>query len=135
MVAVMKNLYAVGGTVLSTILLWIAALILHVDLVVDPKNGQPPGEIALPFAAAITLVVALLAWGLRALLDRLAPRRAARIWTIVAGVLLVLSFLPILAVGASGGTKAILALAHLAVAAILIPTLGRAPVRRYAEAA
>jgi Family of unknown function (DUF6069) len=47
---------------------------------------------------------------------------------------LLLSFGPVPAVGASGGTKAILALAHLAVAAILIPVLGRASARRYAEA-
>lgn len=134
-VTVMKNLTAVGGAVLATIVLWTVALILDIDMRVDPNNGQPPGEIQLPFAAGMTLVVALLAWGLRAALDRLVPRRAARSWTVVAGVVLLLSFLPVLAVGASGGTKAILALAHLAVAAILIPILGRRSERAYAEAA
>ena len=52
--------------------------------------------------------------------------------TVVAGVVLALSFLPILGVGASGGTKAVLALMHLVVAAALIPVFGKA--RAYAEA-
>lgn len=89
---------------------------------------------ALPFAAGVTLVVTLSAWGLRAGLDRF-TRHAARVWTVVAGVVLLLSFLPVLAVGASGETKTILALAHLAVAAILLPVLGRRSDRAYAEAA
>jgi hypothetical protein len=129
-----KNLTAVGGAVLATIALWIVALVFDIDMRVDPENGQPPGEIALPFAAGMALVVALLAWGLRALLGRF-TRHAGRIWTVVAGVVLLVSFLPVLAVGASGATKVILALAHLAVAAVLIPVLGRASERRYAEAA
>jgi hypothetical protein len=126
-----KSLYAVGGAVLSTAALWIIARILGIDLRVDPRNGQPPGEIALPFAAAMALVVALLGWGTRALLGRF-TRHAARVWTAVAGVVLVVSFLPILAVGATGGTKAILALMHLAVAACLVPVFGRS--RNYARA-
>lgn len=130
----MKPLYAIAGAVLSTIALWTLARILDIDLVVDPKNGQPAGRIALPFAAAMTLVVSLLGWGTRALLDRF-TRRAARIWTVLAGVVLVISFLPVLTVGASGGTRAMLALMHLAVAAVLIPVLGRRDARRYAEAA
>jgi hypothetical protein len=119
-----KPLYAVGGAVAGTAALWIIARLLDVDLVVDPKNGRPPGEIALPFAAAMALAAALLGWGTRALLGRF-TRHAARIWTVVAGVVLVVSFLPILSVGATAGTKATLALMHLAVAACLVPVLGR----------
>jgi hypothetical protein len=127
----MKPLYAIAGAVLSTVVLWTVAAILDIDMVVDPKNGQPPGEIPLPFAAAMTLVVSLLGWGLRAALDRFTAH-AARIWTVVAGVVLVASFLPLLGVGASGGTKTILALAHLAVAAVLVPVLGRRRAPAYA---
>jgi hypothetical protein len=127
----MRTLYAIGGAVLGTITLWIVARILGVDLVVDPKNGQPAGQIALPFAAAMALVVSLLAWGLRALLDRF-TKHAARIWAVVAGVVLAVSFLPVLAVGASGGTRVVLALMHIAVAAALIPVLGRQ--KSYVEA-
>lgn len=127
----MKPLYAIAAAVLSTVVLWTAAAVLDIDMVVDPNNGQPPGEIALPFAAAMALVVSLLGWGLRAALDRFTTH-AARIWTVVAGVVLVLSFVPVLAVGASGGTKTILALAHLAVAAALVPVLGRRQAPAYA---
>jgi len=119
----MKTLYAIGGAVLSTAALWIIARMLDVDLRVDPQNGRPPGEIALPFAAAMALAAALLGWGTRALLGRFS-RQAARIWTVIAGAVLLVSFLPILAVGATGGTKAILALMHLAVAACLVPVFG-----------
>jgi hypothetical protein len=120
----MKPLYAIGGAVLSTAALWILARLLDIDLRVDPRNGQPPGEIALPFAAAMALAVSLLGWGVRALLGRF-TRHAVRVWTAVAGVVLLVSFLPVLAVGATGGTKAVLVLMHLAVAAWLVPVLGR----------
>jgi hypothetical protein len=129
----MKPFYAIAGAVLSTVVLWTVAALLDIDMVVDPNNGRPPGEIALPFAAAMTLVVSLLGWGARAVLDRLTAH-AARIWTVAAAVVLVASFLPVAAVGASGGTKTILALAHLAVAAVLVPVLGRRTARAYADA-
>jgi hypothetical protein len=64
----------------------------------------------------------------RALLGRL-TRRAAAVWTALAVLVLLVSFLPLLAVGAAGAAKTILALMHLAVAAILIPVFGRAPGR------
>ena len=130
----MKPLYAIAGAVLGTVVLWTVAAVLDIDMVVDPNNGRPPGEIALPFAAAMTLVVSLLGWGARVALDRFTTH-GARIWTIAAGVVLVASFLPVLAVGASGGTKAILALTHMVVAAVLVPVLGRRRDEARAEAA
>lgn len=120
----MTTLYAIAGAALSTTALWIVARILDVDLVVDPKNGQPAGQIALWLAVALTVAVSLLGWGTRAVLDRI-TRHAARVWTVLAGLVLAVSFLPLLSVGASGGTRAVLALMHIAVAAILIPVLGR----------
>jgi hypothetical protein len=130
----MKPVYAIAGAVLSTIALWTGARILGVDLVVDPENDQPAARIALPFAAAMTLVVSLLGWGLRALLGRF-TRHAARIWLVAAGAVLLLSFLPVLTVSASGGTKVALALMHVAVAATLIPVLGRTTPDRVAAPA
>jgi hypothetical protein len=115
---------AVAGAVLSTVALWLLAGLLEVELRIDPRNGQPPGVLGLPFAAAVTLVVALLGWALRALLDRL-TRRAASVWTVVAVLVLAASFLPVAGVGASTGTRVVLALAHLAVGAVLIPVFGR----------
>lgn len=115
---------AVGGAVLATALLWTAAQIMGVALRVDPGDGRPAQVIGLPFTAAVTLTVSLLAWGVRALLDRL-TRRAAAAWTTLAVTVLLVSFLPVLYVQASGSAKAMLALMHVAVATVLMPVMGR----------
>jgi hypothetical protein len=116
--------FAVGGAVLATALLWTTAQALDIELRIDPRNGRPPGVISLPFAATLTLIVSLLGWGTRALLDRW-TERAAVVWTGLALLVLVASFLPLLGVEATGGAKTIMALMHLAVAAILIPAFSR----------
>ncbi|MER6817512.1 DUF6069 family protein [Spirillospora sp. NPDC000708] len=46
---------------------------------------------------------------------------APAIWAAAALILLAVSFLPIIGVQASGGSKAVLALTHVAVGAVLIP--------------
>lgn len=72
----------------------------------------------------LALAVSLLGWGARVLLDRL-TRRAPVVWTALAVLVLLVSFLPLLAVEATGAAKAILALMHVAVAAALIPVFSR----------
>src|SRR3954447_23122950 len=114
-----RGAVAVGGAVLATALLWTAAQVLGIELRVDPRNGRPPGVISLPFAATLTLAVSAAGWGVRALLDRLV-RRASLVWTVLAVLVLLASFLPLFAVEATGATKTILALMHAAVAAVLI---------------
>jgi hypothetical protein len=115
---------AVGGAVLATTLLWTTAQILGIELRVDPRNGRAPGIISLPFTVTLTLTVCLLGWGARALLDRL-TRRAPVVWTALAILVLLASFLPLLAVEATGPAKVILALMHIAVGAVLVPVFGR----------
>lgn len=56
---------AVGGAALSTALIWTAAHALGVELRVDPRNGQPPGAISLPFAVTVTLAASPTGWGVR----------------------------------------------------------------------
>lgn len=124
---------AVGAAVASTALVWGAAWVLGIELRIDPRNGRPPGVIGLPFAAAVTFVVSVLAWALRAVLDRL-TRRGAVVWTALAVIVLLASMLPVLGVGGTVAARTVLALAHLAVAAVLIPafglrTAGRTPQR------
>ncbi|GGV88543.1 DUF6069 family protein [Streptomyces massasporeus] len=110
-------------TVLSPVLVW---------LVADPSLGHrlriADGEQTLDIGAVPVAVVALFAslsgWGLLAALERCGVRRARAIWTAVAGAVLAVSFLPLLGDGMDGGTRASLALMHLAVAAVLIPGLG-----------
>ncbi|MEU2912906.1 DUF6069 family protein [Streptomyces massasporeus] len=109
--------------VLAPVLVW---------LVADPLLGHrlriADGEQTLDIGAAPVAVVALLAslcgWGLLAALERFGVRRARAIWTGVAGAVLAVSFLPLLGDGMDGGTRAALALMHLAVAAVLIPGPG-----------
>jgi hypothetical protein len=117
---------AVGGAVLGPVLLWVFAQVLNIDLFVDPRNGQPAGPVPLSFIIGFALGAALLGWAALAVLERF-TRRAATIWTALAVAVLLLSFVPLFGVGATAGTKTILALMHVAVAAVLIPVLLRRP--------
>lgn len=114
----------VGGAVLATALLWTAAQILGIELRVDPRNGQAPSVVSLPLTVTFTLAVSLLGWGARALLDRL-TRSAPVVWTVLAVLVLLVSFLPLFIFDATGAAKTILALMHLAVAAVLISVFSR----------
>jgi hypothetical protein len=67
-----------------------------------------------------SIIPALLGWALFAGLERVTSR-APLIWTVVALVALLVSFAPLFGVEASGGSKVVLALIHIAVAAVLIP--------------
>ncbi|GIG00069.1 DUF6069 family protein [Catellatospora citrea] len=114
----------VGGAVLAAVLLWTVAQVLGIELRVDPRNGQAPSAVGLPLTVTFTLAVSLLGWGTRALLGRF-TRSAPVVWTILAGLVLLVSFLPLIVFEASGPAKTILALMHIAVAAVLISTFGR----------
>jgi hypothetical protein len=116
---------AVGGAVLSTGLLWLAARLLDIGLRVDqPGDGRPPVTVGLPLVIGTTLVLSLFGWGALAILER-CTRRARTIWSVGACSVLLISFVPIAGVEAASGTKILLSLMHLAVAAILIPALRR----------
>lgn len=112
-----------AAAALAPVLVWLA---------VDPLLGHrvqiADGEQTLDIGAGAVVVVALLAslsgWGLLAALERFGVRRARAIWSVVAGVVLAVSFLPLIGDGMDGRTRAALALMHLAVAAVLIPGLG-----------
>ncbi|WP_026411315.1 DUF6069 family protein [Actinomadura oligospora] len=113
---------AVGVAVLATSALWLIAHLLGAHLRVDQHNGQGPQTIGLPLVAGVTLVISMLGWGTLALMERFL-RRAVAAWSVLAVVVLALSFAPMLFAEASLGTKTTLSLIHLTVAAILIPTL------------
>jgi hypothetical protein len=119
----------VAGAVLATVLVWmIGEPLLGHDLVVISPD-QPAMDLG---AAEITFVAAassLLGWAALAVLERITAR-ALTIWTIAALVVLAVSFVPFAGVEASGGSKVVLALTHVAVAAVLIPGLWRTSGRR-----
>ncbi|GAB2830654.1 hypothetical protein GCM10022221_31740 [Actinocorallia aurea] len=100
------------------------------ELVVQQK-GQQPRDLGAGAIGVFALAPSLLGWALLAALERVTPL-AARIWTAAALILLAVSFLPIIGVQASGADKAVLALTHLAVAAVLIPVFCRTATSRAA---
>lgn len=121
---------AVTGAVAAALAIWaVGEPLLGHDLVVQQK-GQEPRDLGAAAIGVFALVPSLLGWALLAALERVTPL-AARIWTAAALILLAVSFLPVIGVQASGGSKAVLALSHVAVGAVLIPVFYRtATVRR-----
>ncbi|MGW4020338.1 DUF6069 family protein [Streptomyces sp. NPDC005009] len=109
--------------VLAPVLVWLVAdpLLGHRLRIADGEQTLDIGAVPVAFVA---LLASLCGWGLLAVLERSGARRARTIWTGAAGAVLVVSFLPLTGDGMDGGTRASLALMHLAVAAVLIPGLG-----------
>ncbi|MEW2611212.1 DUF6069 family protein [Streptomyces sp. NPDC047880] len=109
--------------VLVPVLVWLVAdpLLGHPLRIVD---GARTLDIGAGPVAVVALLVSLSGWGLLAALERFGVRHARPIWTAVACAVLALSFLPFTGDGMDGGTRASLALMHLAVAAVLIPGYG-----------
>jgi hypothetical protein len=113
---------AVGATIAATGVLYTAARAFGTDFKLSDPGKAEAHQLILPEIIVFTLVFALLGWGVLALLERV-TRRAKTIWTALAGVVLALSFVPIAIEQATGDTKVMLALIHLAVAAVLVPVL------------
>jgi hypothetical protein len=113
---------AVGATVAATGVIYTAARAFGTDFKLSDPGKAEAHQLILPEIIVFTLVFALLGWGVLALLERV-TRRAKTIWTALAGVVLALSFVPIAIEQATGDTKVMLALIHLAVAAVLVPVL------------
>ncbi|GAA3396603.1 DUF6069 family protein [Cryptosporangium minutisporangium] len=120
---------AVGGAVAANVALWvIGEPLLGHDLVVT-QPGEEALDLGFGAIAVVSLIVALLGWASLAVLERV-TRRARVVWTVVAVLVLAASFMPVLQVEASAGTKTVLALTHLAVGLVLIPVFWRTSTRR-----
>lgn len=115
---------AVVGAVVAAVVVWaVGDPLLGNDLIVE-QPGREPMDLGIGAIVFFSLVSSLLGWALLAVLEK-TTSRAALIWTIVALIVLVLSFLPLLGIEATGGSKAVLALTHLAVGGVLIPVFWR----------
>ncbi|RSM54905.1 hypothetical protein DMB66_36735 [Actinoplanes sp. ATCC 53533] len=123
-----NRLLVVGGAVLATVLVWVIGepLLGHDLVVVSP--GRPAMDLGLAELAFVALASSLLGWAALAILER-STAHAVAIWTVAALVILAVSFLPFAGVETSGGSKVVLALTHVAVAAVLIPGLRRTSAR------
>jgi hypothetical protein len=114
---------AVASAVLAASLLWLLAWTLDIDLKVDQHNGQPSMHIGLPMVAGFTLSVYLLGWGACCAGTFSAPAAnyldGARLRS--PGAVLC----PDPQCRRHAGTKIVLSLMYLAVAAVLVPMLRR----------
>ncbi|WP_327353937.1 DUF6069 family protein [Streptomyces sp. NBC_01304] len=116
---------AVGSAVAATALVWAVGRAAGAELVVPQGAGKDPMDVGIGAVLATTLGISLLGWGALALLERRLPGRALAIWTRTAAVVTLLSLLPALASQAEAGTKVVLSLLHLTVAAVLVPLVRR----------
>jgi Family of unknown function (DUF6069) len=91
----------------------------------DPGKTQPM-HFTVVTIAVVAGFFALAGWAALALLERHSGR-ASRIWSMLAGTVLLLSYAPIGVEHATPATKITLALMHTAVAATLVPMLRSHP--------
>jgi hypothetical protein len=107
----------------ATFTVWtIAHPVAGADLVVDTGSG--PTTVTPAAVVLVTVVAGLAAWGLLAVLERF-TRRAAALWSWIAGAVVVISLLgPIGAAAGAGATAALVAM-HLVTGAVLIPLMAR----------
>jgi hypothetical protein len=117
----------VGAATLAAPAVWtVAELAFGIDLRAPAfdRSGTTSDISALDVVVVATLL-SLAGWALLALLERLTPH-ARRVWPIVASLALVLSLAtPLMGTGVTAANRAVLLLMHLAVGAVLIPTLAR----------
>ncbi|QFG24092.1 DUF6069 family protein [Actinomadura sp. WMMB 499] len=114
-----RALAVVGATAAALVVWAIGEPVLGHDMVVQAE-GQEPQDLGGAAIGVFALLPSLLGWAVLAGLERLTAH-AVRIWTAGALTLLAASFLPFIGVEATGGSKTVLALTHVAVGAVLIP--------------
>lgn len=120
-----RRVFAVTAAMLAALVVWsVAVPLLGVDLTVRTAPGSSVQTIGAASVLAVSLLASLLGWGVLAILER-RSQRAGTVWTVAAGVVLLLSLAgPLTAAATTGGTVSLVAL-HLSVAAVLILLLRR----------
>ncbi|MBO0913734.1 hypothetical protein J1C73_05220 [Streptomyces laculatispora] len=113
---VRNRLIALVAAVAAAGVIWLIGNAAGAALVVK-QNGVT--EITLAGALVSTLMAGLAGWGLLALLERFTTQDR-KIWTYVAGAVLLLSLFPTVFADATNGTRVTLTAMHLAVGAVLI---------------
>jgi hypothetical protein len=122
---------AVAAAVLAAVVVWLVArTVLDEDLIVQ-QAGREAQEVDIVPVLVFSLLPSLAGWALLATLERFAAARARIAWTVIALVILLASFVPLVQVEATGATKAALALMHVVVGVAVIAgfwrTTGTAP--------
>lgn len=121
---------AAGAAVLTPVLIWLVAVpLLGAELLVPGRPADTTVELGLGAVLFISVLSAAAGWALLAVLERWWSR-ARTGWVIIAVLVLLLSFAPLLSGELSGTTRLVLGLMHLAVGAVLIPPLAGTSPRR-----
>jgi hypothetical protein len=120
-----RRVLGVAGAVLAALAVWVVAdPLAGVDLTVRQGTDASPQEVGPAAVVLVSALAGLAGWALLAVLEQLGSR-AGRLWSILAVVVLVLSLTGPMAAGTTTASKLALAGMHLAVAAVLVPLLGR----------
>lgn len=108
-------------TLLVTLAVWAVGHLAGADYRITDSMGTV--RIDLVVVTQVTLVIGLLGWATLALLERF-TRRATAIWTSLAVIVLVASYVPVFLVEATVATRVALVAVHTAVV-VLVPALRR----------
>ena len=120
-----NRILGVAGATLAAAVIWaIEVPLLGIHLQTQFGNTAPQ-DVTIVLVVISALAGSLAGWGVLALLE-LRYARARTIWTWIALAVLLVSFSAPFSAGTTTTTKFALAVMHLAVAAVLIPTLRRA---------
>ena len=119
-----NRILGVAGATLAAVAVWtIEVPFLGIRLQTQFGNAAPQ-SVGIGAVVFSSLAGSLAGWGLLAILERRFARARA-IWTGIAIAVLLASFSLPISAGTTTTTKVALAMMHLAVAAVLIPTLRR----------
>ncbi|MFI0487679.1 DUF6069 family protein [Actinomadura sp. 9N215] len=115
---------AVAAAVAISTVLYLVASAAGVDFLLTDPGKTEAYHLKTFDVVLISAVSGLLGWGTMAVLERF-TRHARTVWSVLAGAVLVLSFVPIGLEQASAATRAVLTIIHIAVAVALLPLLRR----------
>lgn len=109
----------VASTISAAAVVYLIGRALAGALTVPQTGGRPDMEVTLPMVLFVSSVAGLLGWGSAALLERVTTR-GTRIWSGIAVVVLLASFIPLAMPGIGAGSRVVLSLLHLVVGLMLI---------------
>jgi len=121
-----RRAVVVLAAVVAAVVVWGVARAFDIDLR-SPSSGSQQGDsVGIGLVLAVSALVSLAGWGLLALLERFAAARARIVWTVVAGVVFLLSLGgPWSGDGVDTDARLVLTAMHVVVTAVLITQLPR----------
>ncbi|MHA4818915.1 DUF6069 family protein [Streptomyces aculeolatus] len=117
------RILAVVAATIAAAAVWLIADAAGASLAVDQGDG--PKDLTFGSVFLFAPGAALAGWGLLALLEKFKPAGALKLWTVIASVVLVLSFGLPFGMDSSGGTRVAQLLMHLVTGVTVISVLRR----------